>query len=317
MNDYQSAISATATALAAKIRSSWASEESLEALYRETFPTLTYDRRSSALSPLFKKIVTDTWVKVGLPTAPKYNDVDKVMRALYGALDEDYNLFTQVLLNVQDYLDLRIDAQAAASALLNITKKYASVERSPFAPKAKFVRDNPQATDIEYNRDLDVVRSLCTSRVGATWEVRSIPASITFGVTPIGVTPALFDSANFSTMGAAGDRYIQLPPGRKAFYLQWAEAKQLTELQPDGSFKAHGIHGYSFRSKSGGEMLNNCLYARRVAAAAYLAGPPGVLVVPRLNSVLVVCGATEGGYLNTLSADHNFDIVPDARRLWY
>jgi hypothetical protein len=87
------------------------------------------------------------------------------------------------------------------------------------------------------------------------------------------------------------------PPGFRAFHFTWQTATNSLEEVGLKTFRTAGIT-YQFKSKSGGEILNSALLARKIAYLVYVnlelnEACRCKAVQPRMNSVLLVTNATD------------------------
>ena len=217
-----------------------------------------------------------------------------VLDRLHGLLD--YNLFTQVLLNLQPYIGFAYQAKDAEKDIEKLKAEWPKdAKLNPFEPKAKMVKEASGEADKLYNTTLSTLRFL---RI-----IAAFTPQISFRVSPKGSTPALTDSNNISSLGVGADAYLKVVSGLKAFYVHWVPGTSpvWTAIQSDGSFRGNGITGYLFHSKSGGEILGQVLFSRMVArdiVATHDLKTETCIVLPRMSSVMVIAeeyGAMAGG----------------------
>jgi len=125
----------------------------------------------------------------------------------------------------------------------------------------------------------------------------------------MGSTPAIADEQNLSMLGVGGDRFLSLPPALTAFYVTWDETPNLLTPRGEGKFTHYQIPR-TFFSKSGGEMLNSVLYSRQIAAQVFAFSDPNkyTVVLPRINSVLVISDAEPIAYRDNLQRDLSAEI---------
>jgi hypothetical protein len=162
---------------------------------------------------------------------------------------------------------------------------------NPFEVKAKMVKSAATDEEKQHNLTLSSLKSLKI--------ISQFTPQISFRVSPIGSTPAFADSRNISMIGIGGDKYLRTLPNLKAFYLHWAPGStpDIAKFRTDISvlngkigFAAEGIP-YVFFSKSGGEVLNEVLFARKIMAEVFAAHDITAemcIMIPRMNSVLIV-----------------------------
>lgn len=284
-DDVKALYERVATTFAQRIERIFESEETLQAVYTEYFSVLPFDR-TERWNSLLRREMVHAWRVSGPETGGSMTAADQqhVLAALASKLD--YNLFTQVYLNVQQPF-IYYAADDAEKALNDLKTKWEDKKPSPFDPKPKMLK----AATVEeqaYNRDLSTVKALkiVAGDVGGR----------SFRVSPKGSTPALVDSQNVSMLGIGGDQYLREFLGFKAYYFCWDVAPPFiheVEGKPQ-HFAAPGI-AYPFVSKSGGEILNAVLFSRFIAylISLHLGPGPEVMhaVLPRMNSVLLVTNA--------------------------
>jgi hypothetical protein len=175
-----------------------------------------------------------------------------------------------VLLNLQPASLLSYRGGDAAATIEQLQKKWAGKSPSPFDAKPKMFKVAADADQQAYNRDLSTLKALRT--------ITGLTAARSFRVTAKGSTPALTDSENLSMLGIGGDQYLSVPPGFRAFYFTWDTAPNILAEIGLKTFRTAGID-YTFESKSGGEILNAALFARKIAYEVYR-GPDSVRGVP-------------------------------------
>ena len=287
----------TAEAFVRRIEYSFTSEDTLKALWEDHFGVLPFDR-TDKWNLILRRELQECWESYGPPVKASMTqyDIDQVVRQLLSNLD--YNLFTQVMLNLQSLALLRYRIGDAEAEVTAITERWEKAASSPAAPKAKMVKNASTEEETAFNRDLSSLKAL---RIISKFE-----PTASFRVSPKGSTPALVDSCNLSSLGFGADKYLQLPDGYQAFYLNIDGCPLEMEPQPDGSLRTVDIDDYTFVSKSGGEILAQSLWARQVARCAYDAAflglegcriPGTFLILPRLTSVMVIAPAKLHSYL--------------------
>lgn len=266
----------------------FASEESLQACWTRHFPALPFDR-TDKWNLILQRELGYMWAEYGPVVKSSMTSADRtiILDCLAGYLD--FNLFSQVMLNLQSWALLRYRVGNAEEDTKALEAKYAGKKPSPFEPKAKMFKVAADESQAEFNRDLSTLKSLKI--------IAGINPGVSFRVTPVGSTPALTDSCNLSMLGVGGDQYLQVPTGYNAFYFTWENAPQVIreydDLPEDGvsTYAVNGI-GYSFRSKSGGDILNSALASRMLAVWLYMAlDSTARVVLPRMNSVLLLTDA--------------------------
>lgn len=293
MNGHVDFYGDTAKLVAERIDTLFSSEETMQAMWKVLYGDFPFDR-TEHWGHIIEVILNESWYEKGpaIKMNPTPEDKLKIIRALHPLLD--YNLFTQVLLNLQGYTGMFYmtgDAQKEIARLQDEWKKK-NAKLDPFAPKAKMVKQAEAVTDEqkEYNAVLSTLRAL---RI-----ITQFTPQISFRVSPKGSTPAFADSRNISMIGMGGDKYLKTLPTLKTFYITWDSVPQMalptrTELidgKPGIVFFAPDIP-YEFKSRSGGEILQEVLFARKLMYEIF----KGVdttketcIMIPRINSLLLV-----------------------------
>lgn len=297
MNEMAEVYQRVADTFATRINEVFLSEETMQAEFHKTFEHLDFDRTAHG-STLLSKIFRDCWYVSGLEVKSEPTGYDKlsVLRCLYHQLD--YSLFTQVLLNLQSYTGMAYLTEDATNEMEKLKDAWPKdAKLNPFEPKAKMVKNASTEEEKQHNSILSTLKSL---RI-----ISQFTPQVSFRVSPIGYTPAFADSRNISMIGVGGDKYLRTLPNLKPFYIHWGIGTSPTmataytigidSSEVGGSttkmgFKAEGIP-YMFFSKSGGEILQEVLFARKIMAeifAAHDITSEMCIMVPRMNSVLVV-----------------------------
>src|SRR5271157_1588079 len=125
-----------AEALATKINSVFETEETMSAWFSKHFSHLPFDR-TNHWSGLIYLLFREAWIEAGpeVKGEPTGFDRTAVLKRLAGLLD--YNLFTQVLLNLQPYTAFAYQALDAEKDLAAIEEKWKEKKRTPTDSKAK------------------------------------------------------------------------------------------------------------------------------------------------------------------------------------
>lgn len=276
---------AVATELARRVKAIFASEDTLKETFAKYFSQLPFDR-TERWNTILKAELRAAWKIAGPPTGSSSTtlfDEAHILHYLFSALMYDYNLFTQVLLNIQPSFLLNYRMPDAEATVLQLSAKWEGKSPSPFDSKPRMFKMTATEEEIAFNRDLSTLKAM---RI-----VAALTFSRSYRVSPIGTTPALTDSQNLSMLGVGGDQYLALNnEDRRAYYFCWDQApERLTPGEKPGLFTAESIP-YPFESKTGGQILNATLFAREVAAFIYYCLPAHQIkvVLPRMNSVLLV-----------------------------
>jgi hypothetical protein len=285
-----------ADTFAARIHEIFLSEEAMQTEFKKVFEHLEFDRTDHG-STLLNKVFRDCWHASGpeIKSEPTGYDKLAVLRCLYHQLD--YALFTQVLLNLQSYTGMAYLTKDAADEMDKLKAAWPKdAKLNPFEPKAKMVKNAATDEEKQHNNILSTLKSLKI--------ISQFTPQVSFRLSPIGTTPAFADSRNVSMIGVGGDKYLRTLPNLKAFYIHWAPGTSPTMASVVGApalspsttdfqgivLKAEGIP-YQFRSKSGGEILNEVLFARKIMAEVFAAHDitsEMCIMIPRMNSVLIV-----------------------------
>jgi len=287
---------ATAQYLAEQVDTLLSSEKMLEDFFKKLYPGLPFDR-TDHWAHVFETLLNEAWFEKGPAVKSNPTPLDRlnIIRTLHPLLD--YNLFTQVLLNLQGYTGffyMTGDAQKE----IDRTKdnwKLKGYKLDPFAPKAKMVKQAEAVTEEqkEFNNVLSTLRAL---RI-----ITQFTPQISFRVSPKGSTPAFADSRNISMIGMGGDKYLRTLPELKTFYITWNQlpmmampaGMKVVDGKPVAILKADGI-AYEFASKSGGEVLQEVLFARKLMYEIFRGvdtTKETCIMIPRMNSLLVVTSA--------------------------
>jgi hypothetical protein len=278
---------------AAVVSNLFSSEDMLKAQFKELFPGLEFSRTNHWGSIIYL-LLRDCWMTAGpeVKGEPTGYDRNVVLTKLHGHRLLDYNLFTQVLVNLQSYVGMEYRARDAEDDLKKLEEEWKEQKRNPFAPGAKMIKNPVQPDEWGYNIALSTIKSLKI--------IASFTPQLSFRVSPKGSTPVLVDSNNISNLGVGSDRYLRVMPSLRAWYIHWVPGSgpRMAEWEAEvgvlnsttGMFRADGIP-YPFQSKSGGEVLNQVLFSRKVAFnifPEYDIKEQTCIIVPRMSSVLVV-----------------------------
>jgi len=278
-----------------RVNEVWSSEETLKAEFEKNLPSIPFTR-TDHWQPIVHKIFRDAWLDAGPEVKSEPTGYDKmmVMRLVHPLLD--YNLFTQVLLNLQNYLGMGYDLNTINKDLtLAKTDWPKDAKLDPFKTGSKMVKQPSAFEEIAYNNVLSMQR--------AQKILSEFSGGTSFRVSPKGATPAFADSKNLSMIGVGGDKYLRTLGNLSPYYITWDVAHKMAihnmnVLDPrDGkvqamAFDAPGIP-YSFFSKSGGETLQEVLFARKIMYEIFWAvdiTQKQCIQLPRMNSVLVITG---------------------------
>lgn len=285
---------AAARHFADRINALFESEKSLEDFFKTLYPGMPFDR-TDYWAHAIESVLNEAWYEKGPEVKMNPTPMDKlhIIRHAHPLLD--YNIFTQVLLNLQGYTGMFYmtgDAQKEIERLKQEWPKEFTLD--PFAPKAKMIKIAEAATDEQkrYNQAVSTLRAL---RI-----ITQFTPQISFRVSPKGSTPAFADSRNISMIGMGGDKYLKTLQSLKTFYIMWDHVPQMATLsgvetppgadKPVAAFDAPPIP-YKFYSKSGGEILQEVLFARKIMYEIFRhvdTTKETCIMIPRINSVLIV-----------------------------
>ena len=102
----------------------------------------------------------------------------EILRALLDKLD--FNIYSQVALNLQDWSVLHYDGGNVQDQIDKIAKKWEKYSVTPLSKGAKLIPNAWQPQDLDFNKDLSMVKSLKT--------ISGIAPGISFRVSPKGST---------------------------------------------------------------------------------------------------------------------------------
>jgi hypothetical protein len=292
---------ATAELFAEQIHTLFSSEKQLEDFFRLLYPGLPFDR-TDHWAHAIETLLNQAWFLRGPAVKMNPTSLDKLQIIRHAQPLLDYNLFTQVLLNLQGYTGMHYmtgDAQKEIDRLKQEWPKEYKLD--PFVPKAKMIKQAEAITDEQkrYNNIISTLRSL---RI-----ITQFTPQISFRVTPKGSTPAFADSRNISMIGVGGDKYLKTMPYLKAYYITWDQVPTMAYFKPadslpmapglgslaptaQGTFIAQDIP-YPFVSKSGGEVLQEVLFARKIMYEIFKGmdiTKEMCIMIPRMQSILIV-----------------------------
>jgi hypothetical protein len=259
------------------------SEDSMKAEFSKQFSHVEFDRTMHG-STLLYKLFRDCWYATGPEVKCEPTGYDRlfVCRKLYHLLD--YNLFTQVLLNLQSYAGMSYYTEGAMKEMDALKESWPKdAKLNPFEPKVKMVKNATTDEEKRYNNLLSTLKGLKI--------ISQFTPQVSFRISPMGSTPAFADSRNISMIGIGGDKYLKTLPNLSPFYIHWAPGTtpEMARFSLTG-FTVEGI-AYPFISKSGGEILQEVLFARKIMAEVFAhhdITAEMCVMVPRMNSVLIV-----------------------------
>jgi hypothetical protein len=284
---------ATAQFLADQVNALFSSEKTLEDFFVKLYPGLPFDR-TDHWAHVFETLLNEAWFEKGPVVKSNPTPLDRlsIIRTLHPLLD--YNLFTQVLLNLQGYTGMFYMTGDAQKEMDRIKADWQlkQFKSDPFAPKARMHKAMVTDEEKQFNNVLSTLRAL---RI-----ITQFTPQISFRVSPKGSTPAFADSRNISMIGMGGDKYLRTLPELKTYYLTWEAPPMMAfpagmrevDGKPGVVFNAEEIP-YEFLSKSGGEIIQEVLFARKLIYEIFRGvdtTKETCIMIPRVNSVLIVAG---------------------------
>lgn len=288
----------------------WQSEETMKVEWGRRFSAVPFNRTDhwqAILYNLFRECWKDAGEAAGKFEPTGYDRL-AVLRLLAPLLD--YNIFSQILLNLQTYNGMAYLTTDAAREVERVKAEWHSQATSlrspgeppldPFAATSTMIKRPMTRQENEYNLIISRVRSLKI--------ISTFTPMISFRVSPMGSTPAFADSNNLSMLGMGADKYLRVLPQLEVYYLLWQpgtcplmanhDFNILEPLDKPGikgaAFSAPGIP-YAFYSKSGGEVLHDVLFARKLMYDLFSAIDVTkniLIMLPRMNSVMMVADKT-------------------------
>ena len=259
-------------------------------------PTGVEFSRTDHWAGIIWKILESAWLEAGPEVKSMPTGYDKLMILKLAHPLLDYNIFTQVLLNLQGYTGMKYAVGDAQKELAGIKGSWKHPKLDPFAPKAKKIKEAKTTDEQKFNNLISQVRAVNL--------ISQFDGQVSFRVSPMGVTPTFSDSRNLSMIGVGGDAYLRTLPNLKPFYFSWApgttpKITTIVRTTPEGTvLETEGV-SYPFISKSGGDILNDVLFSRRVMYEIFRdfdITKETCIMIPRMNSVLVVT-AVDGEHI--------------------
>jgi len=290
-----------ARVFADKIDALFESEKTLEDKFKSLYPGLPFDRTEHWAGVIYG-ILRDAWHEAGPVVKCEPTGMDKLQIVKHAQPLLDYNLFTQVLLNLQGYTGMHYMAGDAQKEIDRLKTEWPKEYKlDPFAPKAKMVKQAEVATE-EQRRFNSAVSTLRALRI-----ITQFTPQVSFRVSPKGSTPAFADSRNISMIGVGGDKYLKTSPTLRTYYITWDQVPAMAYFKPGDSlpiapapgvkpptagitFVADGIP-YPFVSKSGGGTIQEVLFARKIMYEVFKGmdtTKETCIMVPRMQSLLIV-----------------------------
>src|SRR5271168_3040720 len=206
---------AAAQLFADKVNALFESEATLEAEFKRLYSGLPFDRTEHWAGIIYG-LLRDAWYEKGPAVKCEPTGMDRLQIMKYAQPLLDYNLFTQVLLNLQLYTGMHYMTGDAQKELDRIKTDWPkNFTLNPFAPKAKMLKQAEAITDEQkrYNETISTIRALNI--------ITQFTPQISFRVAPKGSTPAFADSRNISMIGMGGDKYLKTIATLKTYYITW------------------------------------------------------------------------------------------------
>jgi len=289
-----------AKVFADKINVLFDSEKSLEAEFKRLYPGLEFDRTEHWAGIIYGAL-RDAWHQAGPVVKSEPTGMDRLQTLKYTAPLLDYNLFTQVLLNLQGYTGMHYMTGDAQKEIARLKENWPTTyQLDPFKPKAKMIKLAEAVTEEQkqFNATLSTLRAL---RI-----IEQFTPQISFRVSPKGNTPAFADSRNISMIGIGGDKYLRTLPTLKPCYITWDIVPAMAYMKPGdaapiapgmGTMPQAGVTfvaqdiPYPFVSKSGGSTLQEVLFARKIMYEIFRGmdvTKEVCIMIPRMQSLLIV-----------------------------
>jgi hypothetical protein len=300
-----------AEVFAGRVNALFESEQTLEAEFKRMYASLPFDRTEHWAGIIYN-VLRVAWLEEGPIVKCDPTGMDKLQVLKAAAPLLDYNLFTQVLLNLQGYTGMHYMTGDAKNEIDRLKREWDEAKRTkgwkldPFAKQAKMVKIAEIISDEQrqYNATISTLRAL---RI-----IEQFTPQISFRVSPKGSTPAFADSRNISMIGMGGDKYLKTMPTLRTYYITWDQVPKMAVhainiLEPGKVgvqgmvFEAPGIP-YSFVSKSGGDILQEVLFARKIMYEIFKGHDittETCIMIPRMNSLLVVADVEAKNLKNT------------------
>jgi hypothetical protein len=302
-----------------KINVIFESETTLQAEFQRHFDQLPFDRTKHWAGIIYL-VMRECWLEAGPEVRSEPTGYDKlsILKQVHPLLD--YNLFSQVLLNLQNYTGMHYMTGDATKEIARMRETWPKdAKLNPFAPRAHMVKQAALVNEEQkqYNTILSTLRAL---RI-----IAQFTPQVSSRVSPKGATPALADSGNLSMIGEGGDRYIRTLPDLGAFYLTWDRVPPMAAAHPSVPPDPRGMRfsdpriPYDFYSRSGGEILQDVLFVRWLLYEIFAAIDvlhETCIMVPRLNSILIVGdkhGISLKQAIETLKIKYPVHLVEGAR----
>lgn len=294
---------AAAKHFAEQINLLFSSEKAMEERFKALYSGLPFDR-TEHWAHIIEMILNEAWFEKGPAVKMNPTPMDRlqIIRAVQPLLD--YNLFTQVLLNLQGYTGMFYMTGDAQKEIDRLKQEWPKEFTSdPFAPKAKMVKHGTAVTDEQkrYNETISTIRALNI--------ITQFTPQISFRVSPKGSTPAFADSRNISMIGIGGDKYLKTLPSLKTYYVTWdtvptmAFPIRMEKIDDKPGIVLHVPDiPYEFHSKSGGETIQEVLFSRKIMYEIFKGmdiTKEACIMIPRMQSILIVADVYSENLQNT------------------
>jgi len=281
---------AVARLFADKINALFESEKTLEEKFKTMYAGLPFDRTEHWAGIIYS-ILRDAWLEAGPVVKCDPTGMDRLQIMKHSQSLLDYNIFTQVLLNLQHYTGMNYMTGDAQKELDRIKQEWPKTfTLDPFAPKAKMLKAAATDEQKRYNDTISTIRALNI--------ITAFTPQISFRVSPKGSTPAFADSRNISMIGMGGDKYLKTLSTLQTYYITWDSIPTMAyplraekvDDKPAIVLLAADIP-YEFKSKSGGEVLQDVLFARKIMYEVFKRmdiTKEACIMIPRMQSILIV-----------------------------
>jgi hypothetical protein len=268
--------SKAALRLAEKINTVWYSEESMAEWFKKTVH-INLDRTTRARM-FVTKLVDECLAEEGMNTGSILSQDRKAVAKELAEVLGDFNLVTQIALNVQDG-SLSFDVSKMQEDLKEIEPSYKSVEESPMAKKAKY-KPGVDETEKKFNLDLALLKN---TKIASEMQ----KGASSYRISPLSKTPALADLNNLSNLSPlAIQPYLE---GGELYMFDTGIVTRHFGLDDSGpAITAKGLK-FVIHSESGGDIVKKAL-ASRYITSRLIFDPAIQHIVPRYESVLILRG---------------------------
>ena len=266
----------TAIRVAALMTTIWQSEETMATWFKEVVH-IDLDRTTRARM-LVTKLIDQCLAEEGMNTGSILSQDRKAVAKELVEVLGDFNLATQIALNVQDG-SLSFDLTKMQEDVKALEPTYNSVEESPMAKKAKY-KPGVDESEKKFNLDLALLKN---TKIASEMQ----RGTSSYRISPIGKTPALADNNNLSNLSPlAIQPYLE--GGELYMFDTGLVCGRISLSEFMDGLTATGLR-YLIRSESGGDIVKKAL-ASRYITSRLIFDPAIQHIVPRYESVLILRG---------------------------